>query len=213
MTLLRAGTIAKADFLQGQTYVLADGSNVKSERFIVRKMQVGNYVVSNVPAGVSKLGSPLLLGQSFLRAFETWRVDNKTGHLVIGGQNDTNSTATQISSTPQQNTTSPNQAASNISGWSSDWGSGIIAYIFNAPCKVDEFAALGFDKAIISTIPIQRLKSQSQAWFTTDDRATTVMGCWTSSDGVNLTSKLRRKSDGKTWDQDLKLDDGSWRAF
>ena len=84
MTLLRAGTIAKEDFLQGQTYVLADGSSVKGERFIVRKMQAGSQVVNNVPASVSKFGSPLLLGQSFLRAFDTWRLDNKSGHLVIG---------------------------------------------------------------------------------------------------------------------------------
>ncbi len=99
------------------------------------------------------------------------------------------------------------------SGWMSDWGSGIIAYVFNSPCKVEEFISLGFDKAVISTIPIKRLKSQSQAWFTTGERAVTVVGCWRSSDGIVLSSKLQRKSDHKTWDQEIRLDDGTWEAF
>ena len=35
LTLIRTGTIKDTDFLPGQTYVLADGSTVKSPRFIL----------------------------------------------------------------------------------------------------------------------------------------------------------------------------------
>ena len=101
----------------------------------------------------------------------------------------------------------------NPKGWLSDWGSGIIGYVFNAPCTIEEFSTLGFDKSIISTIPLSRLKARSKAWFITRDRAVTVAGCWRSDDGINLTSKLMRKSDGKVWDQWIKLDDGGWIQF
>ena len=47
-TLTRTGTIRDTDIIGEQTYVLADGSEVKSTTFTIRSLKVGNKIVENV---------------------------------------------------------------------------------------------------------------------------------------------------------------------
>jgi len=84
-TLTRAGTISRADFIGTKTYVLADGSKLPSEAFILHELRVGDHVVSNVTAHVSPVQGSLLLGQSFLSRLPAWTIDNKKHALVIMG--------------------------------------------------------------------------------------------------------------------------------
>ena len=83
MTLIRTKTITDSDFRGEQVYVLADGSRVKSRTFILRSLRVGNQTVQNVEASVADIKGSLLLGQSFLRRFKTWSIDNTTNELVL----------------------------------------------------------------------------------------------------------------------------------
>src|SRR2546428_10845120 len=48
LPLYRPGTIQ--DFLPGQIYALADGSTLKSSRFILQSLKIGNHRITNVPA-------------------------------------------------------------------------------------------------------------------------------------------------------------------
>jgi predicted aspartyl protease len=82
-TLLRTGTISRTDFLGTDTYVLADGSKVPSDRYLLRKMQVGNQAVGNVGASIGDRQSQLLLGQSFLSKFGSWKLDNDRNVLIL----------------------------------------------------------------------------------------------------------------------------------
>jgi len=75
-TLVRTGTIVQSDYIDEQTYTLADGSTQKQPRFIVRELKVGGYVLRNVRASVSPLDGNLLLGESFLSRFAQWTLDN-----------------------------------------------------------------------------------------------------------------------------------------
>jgi TonB family protein len=84
MTLLHSDTLSSQDFLPGKTYVLADGSKVKSQRFIIRRMKVGSYIVKNVTASISPPGSSLLIGQSFLEKVGKWRIDSKRQLFILG---------------------------------------------------------------------------------------------------------------------------------
>jgi clan AA aspartic protease (TIGR02281 family) len=82
-TLMRTGTLRENDFLGKQTYVLADGSKLPSLRFRIRSLKVGDTVLEDVIASVSPaLGDPLL-GQSFLRRFRSWSIDNERGLLLL----------------------------------------------------------------------------------------------------------------------------------
>ena len=82
-TLVRAETIKEADFLPGSLILLADGSKVKSDRFILRSLKVGDTTVSNVEASVSNSDATLLLGQSFLSRFAEWKIDNQRNKLIL----------------------------------------------------------------------------------------------------------------------------------
>ena len=82
-TLVRTGTIKDTDFTGEQTYVLADGSKVKSKTFRIRSLKVGDRVLENVLGSVSSMNGSLLLGQSFLGRFKSWSIDNTKHALVL----------------------------------------------------------------------------------------------------------------------------------
>jgi hypothetical protein len=82
-TLVRTGTIKDTDFTGEQTYVLADGSKVKSKTFRIRSLKVGDRVLENVLGSVSSVNGSLLLGQSFLGRFKSWSIDNTKHALVL----------------------------------------------------------------------------------------------------------------------------------
>jgi uncharacterized protein/predicted aspartyl protease len=86
LTLARAGTIAPSDFIGGRTYTLANGETIKSTRFILREMQVGDQIIRNVTASMGPVKGDLLLGQSFLSRFTSWTLDNERHALVLGQQ-------------------------------------------------------------------------------------------------------------------------------
>ena len=77
LTLVRAGTIQSADFLPGRTYTLADGTTVRSPRFMLRSVHIGSRVMTQVPASIGNLDSALLLGQSVLEKLGTWSMDSQ----------------------------------------------------------------------------------------------------------------------------------------
>ncbi len=75
LTLMRAGTLAGKDFIGKSSYYLANGSQVMSDRVILREVQVGQHTVRNVTATINPPQSDLLLGQSFLSKFGTVTLD------------------------------------------------------------------------------------------------------------------------------------------
>lgn len=82
-TLVRTGTILPSDFIGQQTYLMADGSKVPSDVFTIRSLKVGNQVVENVRGSIAPATASLLLGQSFLRHFKSWSVDNAKHALIL----------------------------------------------------------------------------------------------------------------------------------
>jgi clan AA aspartic protease (TIGR02281 family) len=82
-TLIRTKTIGPSDFVGQQTYVLADGSEAPSDVFIIRSLKIGDRLVSNVKASVASPKATLLLGQSFLRHFKSWSIDNARHALIL----------------------------------------------------------------------------------------------------------------------------------
>jgi len=83
LTLVRANTINENDFLPGKTYKLADGSELKSMRFIIRELEVCGVKVKDVSGSIAPPAGDLLLGQSFLERFDSWTMDNKNRKLAI----------------------------------------------------------------------------------------------------------------------------------
>jgi predicted aspartyl protease len=84
MTLARTGTITPGDFIGDKEYRLADGSTLKSERFILRELKVGSRLLPNVVASIGSVKGEPLLGQSFLARFGSWSIDNNRHLLALG---------------------------------------------------------------------------------------------------------------------------------
>jgi TPR repeat protein len=83
LTLLRSGTVKQSDFVGSGKYVLADGSEQSSDRFILHEVKVGDHVIRNVVANVAPVKGDPLLGQSFLSKLPAWTIDNQRHALVF----------------------------------------------------------------------------------------------------------------------------------
>jgi len=81
--LFRTGTLRESDFLGERSYVLADGSIVPSKIFRIRSLKVGDRVIENVVGSAANEKGGLLLGQSFLKKFNSWSIDNSRKVLVL----------------------------------------------------------------------------------------------------------------------------------
>jgi hypothetical protein len=81
--LRRDGSLRDDDFQGPRTYVLADGSKVTSNTFLIRTLRVGDWVVDDVLASNGGASGSLLLGQSFLSRFHSWSIDNGRNVLVL----------------------------------------------------------------------------------------------------------------------------------
>jgi clan AA aspartic protease (TIGR02281 family) len=83
LTLMRTGTITKADFLEQATYKMADGTTVPGQKFRIRSLQVAGKIVNDVVGSIAPSKGDLLLGQTFLQRFNSWSIDNERKVLVL----------------------------------------------------------------------------------------------------------------------------------
>jgi tetratricopeptide (TPR) repeat protein len=81
--LVRRGKLTRGDYLGSGQAILADGSRISSEIFNLRSLKVGDRELHNITAVVSPGRGQLLLGQSFLRRFKSWSIDNRKRVLVL----------------------------------------------------------------------------------------------------------------------------------
>ena len=82
--LLHNGGLKESDFIQDRIYTMADGSRVKSERVLIRRIQIGDQFVEGVTASIGNPRSAPLIGQSLLYRFPTWSLDNRRHMLILG---------------------------------------------------------------------------------------------------------------------------------
>jgi clan AA aspartic protease (TIGR02281 family) len=82
-TLVRTNTLTQTDITGFRNYKNADGEVFRSNTFVIRSLRIGNVEVLNVHAKVAPTNAPLLLGQSFLKRFKTWSINNSTQELIL----------------------------------------------------------------------------------------------------------------------------------
>jgi hypothetical protein len=85
--LVNSGTVSKEDMMPDSVVTLADGSNRRVKRFLLRKLQIGGKTLTRVPAMVSGKGASLLLGQSALKMLPNWKLDLQRDLLTFNNQN------------------------------------------------------------------------------------------------------------------------------
>lgn len=72
----RNGTLTNADFMGERRFILADGRSMRQRVFRLRSLQIGDRAMENVLATMGAPRSRALLGQSFLRRLNWWKIDN-----------------------------------------------------------------------------------------------------------------------------------------
>ena len=72
----RNGTLTEADFMGQHRFILADGRTMQQRVFRLRSLQIGDRTMENVLATMGAPKSRALLGQSFLRRLNWWKIDN-----------------------------------------------------------------------------------------------------------------------------------------
>ncbi len=83
-TLFRSGTISEQDFIGQETYTLADGSKIPSQKFRLKSIMVGHRTIYDVDATLApNVEASILLGQSFLGRFQSWSIDNDRHVLIL----------------------------------------------------------------------------------------------------------------------------------
>lgn len=79
----RRGLIRPGDFRGARLLQLANGAKVVSRVYNLRSVKVGDREVKNVLAAIYEGDGPSLLGQSFLKRFKSWSIDNSRRVLVL----------------------------------------------------------------------------------------------------------------------------------
>ncbi len=102
MTLLRSGSVTKSDFIGDGIFITADGTKHKSQRFVLREVQVGTHVIKHVVANVVPIEGDPLLGESFLSRLPSWSIDNNSHvlNLAAGEAVEANSKPLPSSNSP-----------------------------------------------------------------------------------------------------------------
>jgi aspartyl protease family protein len=77
----RKGTLTEADFMGQYRFILADGRAMQQRVFRLRSLQIGDRTMENVLAAMGAPRSRALLGQSFLRRLNWWKIDNVTNAI------------------------------------------------------------------------------------------------------------------------------------
>jgi predicted aspartyl protease len=68
--------LAPEDYLGMTKVVLASGAQTEAKLVRIRTLKVGEVKVSDVVAVIGTKDAPTLLGQTFLRKFRSWSIDN-----------------------------------------------------------------------------------------------------------------------------------------
>jgi clan AA aspartic protease (TIGR02281 family) len=82
-SMRRSGAIVPGDIIGSRQFINADGEASKSTTFLLRSLKIGGVEVARVEASVAPERAPLLLGQSFLKRFKSWSIDNASQELIL----------------------------------------------------------------------------------------------------------------------------------
>jgi predicted aspartyl protease len=84
LTLIKTGTVKQSDFIGSHRYQFADGSIAISKVFILHEVKIGTKTLRNIRTSISDSNdAPMLLGQSVLKQFGKFTIDNTYHTLTI----------------------------------------------------------------------------------------------------------------------------------
>lgn len=83
MTLFNNGTLTRGDYIGPATFTLANGQQEQLSKFRLKSITVGGRTATDVVCAIANSERSLLLGQSFLKSFTSWPINNARGVLTL----------------------------------------------------------------------------------------------------------------------------------
>jgi clan AA aspartic protease (TIGR02281 family) len=81
--LLKRGLIGPGDYRREQLFETANGTMVTAKVYDLHLVKVGNREIDDVPVSIYPGNGPRLLGQTFLKRFKSWSIDNGRRVLML----------------------------------------------------------------------------------------------------------------------------------
>lgn len=81
--LMRDGSLTAQDYVREAVSTQADGRRVPGQLFILRSVTAGGVTAANVECLIGSEGTALLLGQTWLREFKSWKIDDARSVLRL----------------------------------------------------------------------------------------------------------------------------------
>lgn len=85
MRLTNDGYLSRTEFRGMGSAQIANGSSMRTARFMLSSMTLGGVTVHDVPCMVGPEGTSFLLGLGVLNKFPRWSIDNRRAVLIVGG--------------------------------------------------------------------------------------------------------------------------------
>jgi clan AA aspartic protease (TIGR02281 family) len=82
--LTKSGAITPSDMRGRTIFVTADGKHHRGQLVMLRRLEVGGHVATDIMADIGPEHTDPLLGLSFLAKFKSWTLDNKRHVLILG---------------------------------------------------------------------------------------------------------------------------------
>jgi predicted aspartyl protease len=82
--LTKSGAITPSDMRGRTIFVTADGKHHRGQLVMLRRLEVGGHVATDIMADIGPEHADPLLGLSFLTKFKSWTLDNKRHVLILG---------------------------------------------------------------------------------------------------------------------------------
>jgi clan AA aspartic protease (TIGR02281 family) len=85
--MLKNGFLSERDFIGKMIYSMANGANEESKTIMLRRLEIGGLVLTNVFASiVENREAEMLIGQSAMQNLATIMIDNQNKQIVITGK-------------------------------------------------------------------------------------------------------------------------------
>lgn len=81
--LISKKLIKKEDYIEPALYKIADGSIISTRRLILPNITIGGFLVRNVICSINPTDDIILIGQSVLNRFNSWKIDNERNLLIL----------------------------------------------------------------------------------------------------------------------------------
>jgi hypothetical protein len=75
--------LTDSNYLGINDFEMANGTKESCRRYLVKNIQIGKFLVNNVPVAVTEKRKKIIIGRDLLNKFSSWTLDSRSNKLVL----------------------------------------------------------------------------------------------------------------------------------